>query len=104
MSRRLLDKLPKLMQDPEFSAAWHEAEAEFSIAREIIRARISAGLLQHELAEKLNTTQSVIARLESSSHVPSVSTLKRVAEATHSKLKIELIPNETDVSQSKAWR
>jgi ribosome-binding protein aMBF1 (putative translation factor) len=91
MSRRLLDKLPKLMKNPEFSAAWHEAEEEFSLAREIIRARTVAGLSQQELAEKLGTTQSAVARLESSSHMPSVSTLKRVAEATHSRLRIELV-------------
>jgi len=90
-SRRLLDKLPDLMNDPEFAAAWHEAEEEFAIAREVIRARTAAGLSQQELAERLNTTQSAIARLESGTHTPSVSTLKRVAEATHAKLRIELV-------------
>ena len=92
MSRRLLDKLPDLMKDPAFASAWQEAEEEFSIAREVIRARIAAGLSQQELAERLDTTQSVVARLESGTHAPSVSTLKRVAEATHSKLRIEFVP------------
>lgn len=92
MSRRLLDKLPKMMGDPEFAAAWEDAREEFSIAREIIRTRVAAGMSQKELAEKIGTTQSVIARLESGAHTPSVSTLKRVAEATHSKLRIELVP------------
>jgi len=92
MSRRLLDKLPDLMKDPAFAAAWREAEEEFSIAREVIRARTAAGLSQQELAQRLHTTQSAIARLESGTHAPSVSTLKRVAEATHSKLKIEFVP------------
>jgi transcriptional regulator with XRE-family HTH domain len=99
MSRRLLDKLPTLMENPEFAAAWREAEEEFSIAREIIRARTVAGLSQQELAEKLGTTQSAVARLESSSHTPSVSTLKKVAEATHSRLRIELVPS-TSISPS----
>jgi len=80
------------MNDRAFATAWQEAEEEFSIAREVIRARIAAGLSQQELAERLHTTQSVIARLESGAHAPSVSTLKRVAEATHSKLRIELVP------------
>lgn len=94
MSGRLLDKLPGLMKDPEFAAAWQEAEEEFSIAREVIRARTAAGLSQQELADLLHTTQSVIARLESGSHAPSVSTLKRVAAATHSKLRIEFVPSD----------
>ena len=92
MSRRLLDKLPKMMEDSEFAAAWEETREEFSIAREIIRTRVAAGMSQKELAEKIGTTQSVIARLESGGHTPSVSTLRRVAEATHSKLRIELVP------------
>ena len=81
-----------MMKDPEFAAAWEEAREEFSIAREIIRTRVAAGMSQKELAEKIGTTQSVIARLESGAHTPSVSTLKRVAAATHSTLRIELIP------------
>lgn len=92
MSRRLLDKLPKLMEDPEFAAAWENAQDEFLIAREIIRTRVAAGMSQKELADKIGTTQSVIARLESGEHTPSVSTLRRVAEATHTKLRIELVP------------
>ncbi|MCL1940163.1 MAG: helix-turn-helix domain-containing protein [Desulfovibrionaceae bacterium] len=96
MSRRLLDKLPKMMEDPEFATAWEEAREEFSIAREIIRTRVAAGMSQKELAEKIGTTQSVIARLESGEHMPSVSTLKRVAEATHSKLRIELVPADAN--------
>lgn len=92
MSRRLLDKLPELMRDPEFASAYAEAEEEFSVAREIIRARASAGLSQKELAERIGTTQSVVARLESSAHMPSVSTLKKVAKATNSHLRIVLEP------------
>ncbi|MDR2160583.1 MAG: helix-turn-helix domain-containing protein [Desulfovibrio sp.] len=95
MSRRLLDKLPKMMEDSEFVTAWEEAREEFSIAREIIRTRVAAGMSQKELAEKIGTTQSVIARLESGGHTPSLSTLKRVAEATHSKLSIELVPADS---------
>lgn len=80
------------MKDPEFVTAWYETEAEFFIAREVIRARIAAGLSQQELALRLNTTQSAVARLESGGHTPSVSTLKRVAEATQATLRIELVP------------
>lgn len=92
MSRRLLDKLPKKMEDPEFAAAWEETREEFAIAREVIRTRVAAGLSQKELAEKIGTTQSVIARLESGRHTPSVSTLRRVAEVTNATLRIEFVP------------
>lgn len=89
---RLLDKLPKLMNDPEFVDAYEESVEEFALAREIIKARASAGLSQQELARKMGTTQSVVARLESGHHLPSMSTLKKLAKATGTKLSIHLEP------------
>ncbi len=47
----------------------------------ITRARLRADLTQHELALKLDTTQSVIARLESGGRVPSLQYLRRIALA-----------------------
>lgn len=91
MTKRLLDKLPELMRDEEFAQIWNETSEEFAIAREIIKARTRAGLSQKELAEQIKTTQSVIARLESGVHIPSVSTLKRVARATHCQLRVEFV-------------
>jgi ribosome-binding protein aMBF1 (putative translation factor) len=87
---RLLNKLPKLMADPGFAKAYNDAAAEFKLAREIIKARVAAGLSQEELAKKMATTQSVVARLESGRHLPSISTLKKLAEATGAKLSIHL--------------
>lgn len=54
-----------------------------STAAETIRsARLRAGLTQRELAERLGTTQSAIARLEAADSNPTVSTLERVLDAT----------------------
>ncbi|MBR4608217.1 MAG: helix-turn-helix transcriptional regulator [Lachnospiraceae bacterium] len=92
MSHQLLDKLPKLLEDSEFASAWEDTRDEFALAREIICTRVAAGLSQKELADKIGTTQSVIARLESGTHTPSVSTLKRVAAATNAKLNISFAP------------
>ncbi len=87
---RLLDKLPKLMQDPEFAKAYEDSAEEFILAREIIKARVAAGLSQQELARKMETTQSAVARLESGHHLPSMATLKKLATATGTKLSIHL--------------
>lgn len=87
---RLLDKLPGLMADPEFARAYDESAEEFKLAREIIRARVDAGLSQQELATKMATTQSAVARLESGRHLPSMSTLKKLAKATGTRLSIHL--------------
>jgi transcriptional regulator with XRE-family HTH domain len=87
---RLLSKLPELLHDPEFAEAYRNAAGEFALAREIIKARVDAGLSQQELAKKMATTQSVVARLESGRHLPSMSTLKKLAEATGTHLSIHL--------------
>lgn len=87
---RMLEKLPKLMADPEFVKEYEDSAGEFALAREIIQARVGAGLSQQELARKMATTQSVVARLESGRHLPSMSTLKKLAKATGTRLAIHL--------------
>jgi transcriptional regulator with XRE-family HTH domain len=54
----------------------------------MIDARQRAGLTQNELAKRIKTTQSVIARLESGRSLPSGRTLQRYAKATGSRLAI----------------
>ena len=53
----------KWMQDPEFRKEYEALEPEFALARTLIEARINAGLTQEEVAERMGTTQSVVARL-----------------------------------------
>jgi len=47
-------------------------------------------LTQTELADRMGTTQSAIARLESGAQMPSVNTLLKFAKATHSRPVIKL--------------
>lgn len=56
----------------------------------MIEARSRAGLTQEELAERMGTTQPVVARLESGRIRPSTRTLERLAQATGSRLIIPL--------------
>jgi DNA-binding transcriptional regulator YiaG len=85
---RVLDKLPKLLTDPEFAECYAASAEEFILARELIKARATAGLSQQELSPKMSTTQSVVARLESGRHLPTMSTLKKLAAATGTRLSI----------------
>ena len=64
----------------------------FAIASELIRARARAGLSQAELAARMGTSQSAIARLESGRGMPSTRTLGRFAKATGHRLKISFEP------------
>ncbi len=82
----------RLMENPEFRAEYEKADAEFSLIEALVEARTKANLSQAELAQKIGTTQSAIARLEGGGVSPSVSTLRRYAEATGSRLEINLVP------------
>lgn len=63
---------------------------EFALTQELIAARVRAGLSQQELAEKMQTSQSAIARLESGRSMPSMRTLARYAAATGSRAVVRL--------------
>ena len=82
----------RLMRDPEFRTEYEALEPEYILASALIQLRLSKGLTQEELAKKLHTKQASIARLESGSSLPSLSTVKRVAEALDAELDIVVRP------------
>lgn len=88
---KIADLKKRLMADDEFKAEYKKADAEFAIVEALVQARSKAKLSQAELARRIGTTQSAIARLEGGSVSPSLSTLRRYAEATGSKLQIALV-------------
>jgi len=81
----------RLMKNPEFRAECEKADAEFALVEALVHARMNAKLTQAQLAKKLGTTQSAIARLEGGRISPSVATLRRYAQATGAKLRIDLV-------------
>src|SRR5262249_5745752 len=82
----------KWMKDREYRSAHAALAPEFALASEVIRARTRAGLTQEQLAQRMETSQSVVARLESGRGKPSTQTLERLAAATGTHLKIRLEP------------
>lgn len=77
------------MKDKVYRKEYEALEEEFALASAMIAARSRAGLTQEQLAKRMKTTQSTIARLESGRAYPSGKTLQRFANATGSRLKIE---------------
>ena len=76
------EMLKEEIKDPAFRKEYNELEEEFEVAKQVIGLRIKKGLTQKELAEKVNTSQSCIARLESGTYKNlSLSFLRRVGEA-----------------------
>ena len=87
---KLAELKKKYMKDPEFRKEYDKADLEYSIIELLIRARTQAKMSQEELAKRMNTTQSAIARLEGGKVSPSIATLRRYAEATGSRLHVEI--------------
>ena len=82
----------KWLGDAAYRREYDALEEEFALASALIAARSRAGLTQEELAEKMDTSQSAIARMESGRTIPSGSTLKRFARATGTRLRITFEP------------
>lgn len=88
---KLAELKQRLLENPEVREEYAKADAEFALIEAMITARREAKLTQAELAEKIGTTQSAIARLEAGRVSPSISTLRRYAEATGHQLQVGFV-------------
>ena len=78
---------------PEVRAAYDATAEEFAFLDEVLKARAESGLTQAEVARRVGTTQSAIARLESAEakHSPSIATLQKYAKALGYKLELRFV-------------
>jgi transcriptional regulator with XRE-family HTH domain len=80
------------MKDAAYRREYDALEEEFTVMAAIAKARRRAGLSQAELARRMKTTQSTVARLESGRSQPSTRTLARFAKAAGHRLRISFQP------------
>ncbi|MDP6476175.1 MAG: helix-turn-helix transcriptional regulator [Alphaproteobacteria bacterium] len=85
------DLKAKLLSNPEARKVYDDLAPEYAVARAVIKARKARGLTQAELAERMNTSQSFIARIENARSRPTIKTLYRVAAATGTRVKLDLV-------------
>jgi DNA-binding XRE family transcriptional regulator len=80
----------KLLKDPEVRFYYEQEKAKSKIAVAVKAARIKANLTQAKLADRIGTTQSVIARLESGNdtRTPSLPLLAQIAIACGGSLEL----------------
>jgi transcriptional regulator with XRE-family HTH domain len=79
----------------DYKAAYDGLDEEFRLARALIEARTAAGLSQSQLARRMKTSQSYIARIEGGKVRPSTDALERFAQATRTRLRIIFEPEAT---------
>ncbi len=89
---RIRDLHKNWMKESDYRREYDLLEEEFALAAAVAKARRRAGLSQAELARRMKTTQSTVARLESGRGRPSTRTLTRFAKATGHRLKISFEP------------
>ncbi len=86
----------KVLNDPEMRFEYETYKGQLELAEKMKKARIKAHLTQENVAEKMETQKTVIARLEAAGgkgrHSPSFSTLSKYAAAIGCKLEIKLVP------------
>ena len=94
MTRKTWDEVRRERADsPARRRGYERAGRTIRLAMEIHELREKRGLSQRELAERLGTTQSAVARLEAGNVSPSLPTLDKVAEA----LGVELVVSFVDL-------
>lgn len=80
----------ELLQNPEVRKEYERLGPRFEIISQVMAARIKKGITQKQLAQKIGTKQSAIARLESGNTNPSLGFLKKIADVMGYKLTVHL--------------
>jgi ribosome-binding protein aMBF1 (putative translation factor) len=70
-----------LMKDSAFKKGYDDLDLEFTLIRAILEQRDRKGITQKQLAEKIGTKQSAIARFEAGRANPTLSFIKKLSEA-----------------------
>ena len=96
---KLSDLHTEWMKDPEYRSEYNALGPEFELIKALIRARIQSDLTQTQIAERMSTTQSAVARLEGGRSNPSAKTLQKYAKATGTRLRISFEPLEVEADE-----
>jgi transcriptional regulator with XRE-family HTH domain len=94
----------KALADVEVKAEFDKLADEFSYLDQFLKARTAQGLTQAQVAERIGTTQSAVARMESGQgkHSPSLATLSKYADALGCRLEVRLIKNRRTATSTNA--
>lgn len=78
----------EILRIKKVRAAYETLGPEFEVVGALIKRRLEKGFTQRELARRVGTKQSAIARLESGTYNPSLDFLKKVTHALDARLRI----------------
>jgi DNA-binding transcriptional regulator YiaG len=81
----------RMLKNPAVKSAYDALEEEYALAGELIAARAKARLTQEQVARRMGTSQSAVARMESGRKMPSTTSLQKYAEAVGHRVRIKLM-------------
>lgn len=79
------------IKSKKFREAYEQERQRFIIAYKIVKLRERHGYTQKQLAEKLSTTQSVVARMENGNQNLTVDNLERIASVFKKELRVRFV-------------
>lgn len=78
-----------------FNEAYDALDLKYQVSAQMLNARARAGLSQDVVASRMGTTRSAVSRLETTGkHAPSLTTLKRYADAVGCEIQVTLVPQK----------
>ena len=83
--------LEESLKDEEFKKEWDKLELRYTVIKQLIKIRNTYNLSQAQLAEKLNTTQAVISRIENGTVNIGIDFIERLAKAFNKRVEINLV-------------
>ena len=79
----------ELLKNPEVQRAYNDLEVEYKTISKVIELRIKNNLTQKDLAKKMGTKQSAVARFENQQTNPTIGYLSKIASVFNKKLVID---------------
>jgi len=96
-----MEKIINKLQDKTYRTSYVRSHIETGLSFQIRINRKARRLTQYDLADQINTPQPNISRLESCSHIPSIPTLLKLAEAFDCALLVKFVPFSRLIDETK---
>ncbi|MAR57138.1 MAG: transcriptional regulator [Rickettsiales bacterium] len=91
MSLNVKDSFKEWKKDPEFRAEYKKLGPEFETAAALLKCRKKAKLTQQEVADRMDASRRLVARIESGEANVTVASIRKYVEACGKRLKIGVV-------------
>lgn len=79
----------RIEKDPELKAAYEQAQQEYEVVKQLVKARNEKGFSQSDVAKQSGLTQQMVSRIETVDNSPTLRNFIRYADSLGLKIKLE---------------